>query len=212
MTNPDNEDGFWRCVEIMNKSHGYGGVFNHGTPEEKVIVEMATAGEWCNSIAAEFGLSVDLPEHNPQDPPDCYVELEGRRVSVELVQLITQEHKWRATNDESPYEGQLFSDMQWSSPRFAEALNKVIKNKGEKYQKREIWIDVLVIHTDEKWLNSRQAREWLEDVEIQNHSAISSVFLLFNYEPGRDVEHWPVFRVYGQLPNSKRRLNLHNGR
>ena len=202
LTNHDDMDELDRWVKIMNKSHGYGGVFNRETPEDKAIVELSTASEWRISIETEFGLSVDLPESNPDDPPDCYVKYEGRRLSVELVQLIERKHKQRATQGESPYAGQLFTDTQWTIARFGAALNKIIEKKGTNYKNREILIDVLVIHTDEPWLNSKQAHEWLEEIKIQNHPSISSAFLLFNYEPDRGTQHWPVFRLYGHLPTS----------
>lgn len=206
MTDPDapEDDMRWvddcmRWTEIMNKSHGYGGVFNHRTSEDKEIVEIGTAREWQESIAAEFGLVVGTPKINADDPPDCYVQFEGRHVGVELVQLIDQNHKWRATKEETPYAGQLFSDMQWSKERFEAALKALIQKKGDNYEKRNLWIDVLVIHTAEPWLHSKQAKEWLKVVKIRPHANIGSAFLLFEYEPGRGSQHWPVFCLYGHL-------------
>lgn len=102
MSNIGDQYELMRWVNIFNKSHGYGGVFNHETPEDKSIIEMSTAREWCNSISTEFGLSTNWPEFNPEDPPDCFVEIEGQRLGVELVQLINQQHKSRATRDELP--------------------------------------------------------------------------------------------------------------
>jgi hypothetical protein len=196
---PDDTDDLSRWGEIMNKAHGYGGVFNYETADDKAIVELSTAREWCESIAAEFSLTVGEPEHNPDDPPDCYVTVEGQRLGVELVQLVEPEHKRRAAKDETPYAGQLFQDMQWSKERLVLKLNEVVQKKGNKYKLRGARIDVLLVHTAETWLSSSQAREWLADVQIKPHPNIASAYLLFEYEPGRDVQHWPVIGLFGDL-------------
>jgi hypothetical protein len=78
-------------------------------------------------------------------------------------------------------------------------LNDVIFKKGEKYKKTGVEIDVLLIHTAETWLNSTEAREWIQYGTINNHPSIRSVFLLFEHEPGRGAGHWPVIPVYGKL-------------
>lgn len=205
MVDSNDKNDHSRWVEIMNMAHGYGGVFNYKTTADKAIVELSTCREWCRSIATEFGLTVGEPKHNPNlnDPPDCYVTVEGQHFGVELVQLVESAHKQRAAKDETPHAGQLFLDMQWSKDRFISKLNEVLKRKGDKYRKGGHCVDVLVIHTAETWLNSTQAREWLADVEIERHPNIASAFLLFDYEPGRGVQHWPVFWLCGDVGGAR---------
>lgn len=186
-----------RWTKIMDKTHGYGGVFNRNTQDDKTIVELGTVQEWQESVAAEFDFIVSAPRINYNDPPDCYVEFEGQNIGVELVQLIDQNHKLRADKGESPYAGQLYTDMQWSKERFESKVEELIRKKGEKYKKRNICIDVLLIHAAEPWLHSPQVNEWLKAGEIREHESISSVFLLLDYEPGRGTERWPVFWLYG---------------
>jgi hypothetical protein len=204
MTDQDDTEGLKRWEGIMNKNRGYGGAFNHNTPEDKIIVERATAEEWCRAIAAEFDLQVGRLEHNPTDPPDCFADFDGRRIGVELVQLITQNHLERAAQKESPHAGSLFSDMQWTPDRFSHQLNEVLNTKGAKYAAKRLQIDVLVIHTTEPWLTSNQARGWLSETEVAGHPSISNAFLLFDYEPGYHdpagaSQHWPVIWLYGDM-------------
>ncbi|WP_170459759.1 hypothetical protein [Ruegeria arenilitoris] len=203
MTNPDDSEELCRWARIMNKSHGYGGVFNHETTEDKAIVEVSTANEWRRAVASEFGLAVGEPEQNPHDPPDCFVQFSGRRLSVELVQLINPNHKRRASNGESPYMQPLFEDMQWTKCRLISELNELIRNKGEKYQQPGIQIDVLLIHTAETWLRFDTAKEWLDTISIRPHRNIANAFLLFEYEPGRGTKCWPVSFLYGDLISEK---------
>lgn len=181
MAEPDDSDELARWAEIMNKSNGYGGVFNYWTRDDKAVVELSTAREWCRSIAAEYGWTVGEPEHNVKDPPDCHISIEGRRLSVEPRQLVEREHKQRAVRGETPYAGQLFMDAQWSKERLLAKLIEAIQEKGRKYESADKTIDVLLIHTEEPWLTSTQAREWLSDVKIEPHPRLASAFLLFNY-------------------------------
>lgn len=185
-----------RWARIFNK--GYAGVFNHETPEDKKIVEISTAREWCQSVAAEFGIPVGEPELNPEEPPDCYVSIGGHRRSLELTQLLEARHKARSIKGESPDHGKLFLDMQWSEERFAKKLRECIEKKSRKYQSSARHIDVLVVHTDEKWLSPSQVREWLPAITIDPYPNVASAFLLLNHEPLKDV--WPIFRLYGDLP------------
>jgi len=200
MTGGDRNDYLKRWFRIMNKGHGYAGVFNYDDNDDKRIVEKSIIEEWRASIKVEFGVETDAPQPNPNDPPDFFVSVKGRQLKVELVQLVEQEHKRRATRDETPFAGQLFLDMQWPRERFFSKLHQIITKKGEKYKKAGLEIDVLLIHTAEPWLTSTQAQAWLEDAHIKTHSSIRSAFLLFQYEPGRGVDHWPVLPVYGELP------------
>lgn len=200
MAEGDKEDDLKRWVRIMNKGHGYAGIFNYDNKDDKRIVEKSTIEEWRTTLQTQFGTEMDAPQSNPNDPPDFFVSINGQRVTVELVQLVEQEHKRRATKGETPFAGQLFLDMQWSRERLISKLNEIISKKGEKYRKSGIEIDVLLIHTAETWLTSTETREWLEAVNIKTHRSIRSVSLLFEYEPGRGVDHWPVFTIYGELP------------
>ncbi|MCE8467699.1 hypothetical protein LZ189_01240, partial [Rhodovulum sulfidophilum] len=145
-------------------------------------------------------IEVGTPLSNINDPPDFFVPINGHQLNVELVQLVEQEHKRRATRGETPFAGQLFLDMQWSKERFISKLQEVIYRKGNKYENVEITIDVLLIHTAETWLTSTAAKGWLAGENIETHPSIRAVFLIFDYEPGVGVDHWPLLSVYGELP------------
>lgn len=194
-----DDDDLRRWVDLINKGHGYAGMFNYGSgAEEKAIVEASTVAEWCRSIAIVFGVDVGEPERNLTDPPDCFVDINGNRLSVELVQMVEGEHKKRATKGESPYSGNLFLDMQWTKERLAAKLNEIIEAKGRNYARRSIHIDVLVIYTDEPWLNVDEAFCWLQSICLSPHPNVARVFLLFSYTPGSAGMHWPVTQLYGE--------------
>ncbi len=199
MAGGDKDEDSTRWVRLLNKGHGYAGVFNYDNSDDKRIVEKSTIEEWRAAIKADFGIEIDALQPNPNDPPDFFVTIRGQRFAVELVQLVEQEHKRRVIKNETPFAGQLFLDMQWTRERLISKLDRMVFKKGEKYKKAGMEIDVLLIHTAETWLTSTEAWAWLEGVNIKPHPSILSVCLLFEYEPGRGVDHWPILTVYGQL-------------
>lgn len=201
MSTDDDGDSLERWVQIRNKGHGYAGIFNYSNSDDKRTVEQNVIEEWSASVKAEFGIELGRPQHNPDDPPDFYISMNGRELKVELVQLVEQAHKKRAMKGETPSSGPLFQDMQWSRERLVAKLDEFISNKGKKYKKAGIEIDVLLIHTAEPWINSSQAQNWIKDGEIKSHPSIPVAFVLFDYEPYKDQLHWPVLKLYGELPS-----------
>ncbi|WP_146176343.1 MULTISPECIES: hypothetical protein [Rhodovulum] len=135
MAEGDKNDDLKRWVHIMNRGHGYAGVFNHDGADDKRIVEENTIEEWRASIKAELGVEVDTPLSNINDPPDFFVPINGQHLNVELVQLVEKEHKRRAARGETPFAGQLFLDMQWSKERFISNLQELIYRKGKNMRK-----------------------------------------------------------------------------
>jgi hypothetical protein len=200
MTDEEDDDyDYERFVHLMNKSNGYSGIFNYNNIVDKRLVEKSTIEEWCRSIKAELGIEVGVPQPIDEDPPDFNVSINGQLFSVELVQLVDENHKKRAVKGESQFAGKLFNDTQWSVERLLSKLNAIIHKKGDKYSRDGLSVDVLLMHTDEPWLTSEQARTWLNNATINTHPSIHRVFLMFTYEPGRDVEHWPILKIYGEL-------------
>jgi hypothetical protein len=203
MPDTDDDDGYEPLIEVLNKGNGYGSIFNYADEAGKRNMEFGTASEWCRSIRTEFFLKASEPILNPDDPPDCFVKIDGECFGVELVQLIEESHKSRATRGETPYHGALFSDGQWSKERFISKLNEVIQKKGVKYCKAGKFIDVLLIHTAETWLTSALALDWLDGISPMPHTNIRNAFLLLEYESGREVECWPVLYLYGDRLRGK---------
>ena len=93
MSDEETNDDLGRWVRIVNKAHGYAGVFNSENSDDKQIVEISTIEEWRKSVLAEFGIEMATPRPNPQDPPDFFVSIADR----ELKTLIKKLH---LTNDE----------------------------------------------------------------------------------------------------------------
>jgi hypothetical protein len=193
-------DELKRQVLSMNKR----GIFARQTPEEKVIVETSTVEEWATAVKAEFGLHITNISPCQTDPPDCYANFEGRRISIELAELVDGNRLKESVaaidaGKEPPhYQGQAFLNTQWSKDRFFDELSVLIDKKTVKYQRNKLVFDVLIIHTDETWLSPQQVRSWLAETDIGPRSTFQSAYLLMTYDPGY-VDHWPVFRLFGSI-------------
>lgn len=193
----DGED-YSRLARQWNRGHGYSGVFNSETEADKAIVEAMTVDEWRLSIERHFGWKIDSVVRNVADPPDFFVRTNGTEIGVELVQLVEADHKLRADKTETPYAGRLFQDMQWTRERFLQKVTDLIGQKGEKYLRNNVEIDVLLIHTAEPWLWSRDVAAWLDGITFTHPPSIRSVALLMDYEPGRGDDTWPLFLLTGK--------------
>ncbi len=198
MANEHDDDPLIYWSKLMSQGHGYAGVFNRGN-DDKAIVEVSTCAEWIRSALSVTGRRFGPVQHNPRDPPDCWITVDGERWGVELVELVETQHKKRAKKGESPFSGDLFLDAQWDFDRFENRIRTIVQEKDQKYAKASQTIDLLIIHTAEPWLESRQAGDWLAAMPPLHASMIKRVSLLMEYEPGHAVEAWPMFMLLGEI-------------
>ena len=93
MAGGDKDEDSTRWVRLLNKGHGYAGIFNCDNSDDKRIVEKSIIEEWRAAIKAEFGIEIDALQPNPNDPPDFFVTIRGQLFTVELVQLVDKKTK-----------------------------------------------------------------------------------------------------------------------
>jgi hypothetical protein len=188
---------FW--VNHLN-ARGHAGR-GHTTHQTHQIVELSILGDWQTAVAESLGWHVSDLKINPSDPPDAFATIEGRRVSIELTELVdgrllsglrraSRASGIRMTSSE----GDAFIRSQWTQERFRHELRQRIEAKQKRYDKRDIVIDVLVIFTDEPWLSRLQVAEWLKDWLPMATPNLKAVHLLMGYEPGYPAGY-PVFEL-----------------
>ena len=223
MADEDDDSGIRDWLRRANRGHGYADVFASGN-RCKQTTERLTIDSWSEAVQAEYGVAIENISANPTDPPDFHVSISGQSYGVELVQMVDEKIKKliatavgkakncrEAKGEPPPKDGiekdvpsilhdPLFERMQWTKEKLVLKLQDVIDLKAENYAKNGQTVDILVVHTDEPWLTSRDAFTWLKGVTFNVPPCIGSVSLLFFYEPGRDVDHWPVCMVHGELP------------
>ena len=194
----DENDGLKPWSVAMNKR----GIFGRRTQQDKPIVDASTATDWATAVKSVFGLRVTNINSCETDPPDCYANFEGRRISIELAELVDGNRLKESVaaidaGKEPPHnQGQAFFDTQWSKDRFFKQLSALIDKKNTKYERDKLVFDVLIVHTDEPWLSARQVEYWLAETNIEPRGSFKNAYFLITYDPAY-ADHWPVFHLFG---------------
>ncbi|MEO9969300.1 MAG: hypothetical protein ABJG15_05645 [Hyphomonadaceae bacterium] len=198
--NDDELESVQRAVRLIN-SRGHAGAFAKKTREDQISLEKLVAIEWTKSAQVAFGLNVSSLEHNLVDPPDCFAEIDGRKIAIELTELVNsnllddietynRENGLRVTSAD-----RFYHHAQWNLELFKTRLDERIDKKQESYEKRGIFVDVLVVHSDEPWLSPYHVETWISSLNFKARPNLFSVHFIQSYFPGYS-KHWPIFRLY----------------
>jgi len=192
-----------RIASMMNK-RGHAHLFARETAVDKHINEHIVFQEWCEAMLAEFGKKIELVQQGFDSAPDFFAKCEGRKISVELTELVNSEILEQVARTRKAGERatavSMFDAAQWTKPLFEERIITLLDSKHKKYMRREpsLVMDALVIYTDEDWLSPFNVSEWLNNIRIDPRSSFNSVYLVQTYFPGY-AEHWPLFKLCGHL-------------
>jgi hypothetical protein len=181
-TDPDDLNYLRVMLAKKRKQNSYW-VWPHRPVEERGIA---------SDILRQFGMNVaDMLSREPgQDPPDCVATLDGCFSGVEVTELIDRQVVEQ--NLRQPGSPKYFD---WDNPTFLAALQDRIDAKdrawqGEPYERR-----VLVIHTDEFFLDRDTVDRFLKKAEFRA-TFITHAFLGLSYHPSVESEGGcPVFRL-----------------
>jgi hypothetical protein len=145
-------------------------------------------------ILEEAGVHVDGLESLDQDPPDCEATLDGQFSGIEVTELVhrpTLERSIKAVRQrsrgEEPQKPEAY--FHWDRDDLIEALQKLLAVKNSAKLKRSYERYVLVIHTDEFFLDSDRVEMFLKGASF-NTNLITHAFLGLSYELGKG---YPVF-------------------
>lgn len=195
MTNRAKGLDYWASL-IGRKPHA--SVFVRNDDGDKRTVERGVVEEWCRSMEQEFQISIAEVARPPIDPPDFHVRVNGVQCAVELAELVDEKairQAIRAEKGRGDPPG--FEQLQWTHLRFEAEIRSLVDHKQRKYENR-MTIDALVIHSAEPWLRAAQVREWGPTLEFEVPPSIARAYLLLNYAPELDQEHWPVIQLFGE--------------
>jgi hypothetical protein len=191
-----------RKADMMNK-RGHAHEFAC-TPDDRRLMEKTAAIEFANALRSKDAVDISDVTTSDVEPPDCFAQCNGRRVSIELTELVNSEILKKISVARRKQERaistsrELFNEAQWTSQVLKSKIDERLNCKHNNYVRRGILIDVLVIHTAERWLVPSQVAEWLSAVEFAPRSSFKTAYLLMSYFPGY-ADHWPVFTLYGTL-------------
>lgn len=194
---PTDYLNYW--IELINK-RGHSSIFAT-TNKTKKLVELSVAFEFSKSLQHEFSILLENITNNETDPPDCLAEVDGRKIQIELVELIDRNaiEIAKKTGGTAHNDATQFSNTQWNSHRFIEEVNKVIDRKVKKYRAADKKFEILLIYTAEPWLPANSVAAWLSHLTFEERDSFENVFLLMDYDPSYNQNNWPIFKIYGNL-------------
>ena len=171
------------------------------TPGVTEALEQFIVLEFAEAIHSSFDVSLDNIQSNPQDPPDCFATIDGRCVHIELVEFVDGDALAIAkkTGRNSHNDANQFNKTQWCSGRFLRDLNTLIDKKEKRYQASGKAFDCLLIYSAEPWLLPNEVAVWLRETNIAKRKCFRSAYFLMTYDPLYSREHYPVFRLFGDL-------------
>jgi hypothetical protein len=159
---------------------------------DKAIAERGIA----HDILEEAGVQVDGLKSLDQDPPDCEATLDGQFSGIEVTELVhrpTLERSIKAVRQrsrgEEPQKAEVY--FNWDRDALIAALQALLVVKNSAKLKRSYERYVLVIHTDEFFLDSDNVERFLKGVSF-NTSLITHAFLGLSYEPGKGSPVFPL--------------------
>ena len=189
---------YW--IELQNK-RGHAGEFaTANTSGVTEAVEQTVVSIFDDSMRLLYNVSLEDIKSNPKDPPDCFATIKGRRVSIELVELVDGNALAAAKKPGGISHNIPFEEMQWCSGRFFSKICTLIDKKDKKYQASEKVFDCLLIYSGEPWLYPKDVQAWLRETNIAVRQSFRSVYFLMTYDPGYNQKHYPAFRLYGVRP------------
>ena len=161
------------------------------------IQESGCVQDFAKSLSAEFGIEITEIESNPNDPPDCFAIKSGKKIGIEVTELVKSEILSRfaqARIGRMQYPpGEQLSDEEWTQEEFTKKVGELIAQKDAKAKKKDVIFDVVLIYTDEGGLTPECLEDWLSNEKFSTTN-IREVFLLRSYWPGYR-EHAPLFKL-----------------
>lgn len=143
---------------------------------------------------AAAGLPVEkLTSRGNEDPPDCEAILYGRRVGIELTELVDQEAIEKFKKTKFAYDW-----AEWTRDEFIGRLRQCIERKDSVASVKGGPYDdyYLIIYSDEWTVASQNIEEELRGMSFPTR-LITHALLLLSYDPR--TKSYPVF----QLPVAK---------
>jgi hypothetical protein len=192
MSDEDDDDERSLATTIASNVRPWNGFWSW---RDKPIGELGAARE----ILTRAGIDAsNLNSRGKDDPPDCEGNIDGCRTAVEVTELVHEPTlkrslkalKQRASGKQPDRPEAYFV---WQKPDLIHALQQRIdqkdraKLKGGSYERY-----ILVIATDEMFLEASQVEQWLLDATFQS-KRITDAFLGLSHEPKRGG--CPVFKL-----------------
>lgn len=179
-----------KLAEKFLKNHRpHAGHFSWET--NRGIEECGVLQEFEHALALKRKQFFSEPRHRGQnnDPPDCEaVAFDGARIGIEITELVD------ASSIKAAKQGRPYEWKNWRNILLPE-LEKILRRKDSptNIKGRPYSQYLLVIHSDEPWLERNYIEQNLKSHVFESTSTITRAFLLLSYDPF--VQKYPCYEM-----------------
>ena len=182
----------------------------HGYQE---IAEVEAVRDWAQEMSKK-GHSICEITPNPDDPPDCFATMDGKRIGIEVTDLFepgaappsltarqfSKLPKLLGGKAAKPGARTLFDYQQepWSLRRFQKWLAKTVRTKNSRTPRASALDEqVLLIVIDENFHLQHPIQEYLKETTLSQPSNFNRVYMMADsYMPdGTGDGYHPIFEV-----------------
>lgn len=156
---------------------------------KKSSKELGIFSEAFDGIQADYGNPITGWRRCDNDPPDVEFELAGKRIGVEITELVNEKAINAQIGNSLEYSCEL---LRFGVLAAEMRIREIINEKEEKVELVAANYDelVLLIHTDEPMLSSDEFRDYRVEKPCRYFHRI---YLLFSYEPAKNSS--PFIRI-----------------
>jgi hypothetical protein len=181
-----------RIKEAISRSRGYADHFSW--PLDRDLEEYGITQTFAKSLDANGQLFFKLESLKSRgrgnDPPDCEAEdLNGNRIGIEVTELVDP-----LTIEKLKNTG-VYEWAEWDRVKLVRAIKQRLraKDKPGKTKGGPYGNYVVVIHTDEPYLNEAFVTERLSGICFERARLVKRAFLLLSYDPA--VKAYPYVEL-----------------
>ncbi len=188
--------------------------FVNPTVHNQQYNNLAVMRAFVEALKVDFGIHVDSWEQPEKDPPDMLMDIDEKRLDVEITILVKPElmekKAWIKKNEASGHQEGCpdkveWKDIYWSKERFQERLRETVNKKFKKYAGSNGLIDVLLVAESEFALSFDNVPRWLAEMSWKPHGCIKSAYYMAAYVPraNKDGSGGPKdIRIFGEALSS----------
>ncbi len=155
------------------------------------VAEAGVLNEFVEALAFDGQEFFSLPRHRGpgNDPPDCEADDNaGGRIGIEITELVDPASAAAARA------GKAYDWKDWK-PDLIPTLDRIIRLKDSPAALKDPPYSeyLLLVHTDEPWMELDHTRQSLADHIFPATSLITKAYLLISYDPGE--KRYPYIRL-----------------
>ena len=175
--------------EAIAKSRGYADSF--GWPPDRNLEEYGVVRLFCEALEKECKPFIDsnsiFSRGRGNDPPDCEAsDLDGNLIGIEVTELVDPEAIIAFKKD------QIYEWAEWDKTKLIDAINNRLdaKNIPDRIKGGPYASYILIIYTDEPFLNADYIKDSLKGYRFAMRNLIDRAFLFIFFDPIYKTYPW----------------------